>query len=665
MRKNISGQIVAFQAINSTDGSDVTTGSPVVYYTIDGGTQAQTTASAVHEGHGQWTVALTQAETNGDHIAFSFVLSGAISQTINVYTINADITNLDAAITTRSTFNSASDTVANVTTVGSVTGAVGSVTGNVGGSVNSVVGDVGGNVVGSVASVSGAVGSVTGNVGGNVVGSVGSVAGNVAGSVASVTGSVGSVTGNVSGSVASVTGAVGSVTGNVGGSVGSVVAEVTTDSASRTASKATLADLSGVALASAQLASSDVSDAVWNVAVSSYNNAGTFGRGFKQVKEGLISDDGQATANGTTTSFVSNLSSAVDDFYNEKTIVFTSGALTGQSRIISDYNGTTKTITVDTREPFTSAVQSGDEFILLAIHSHTMSEIVHSIWVEPQTNFASDTGSFGFYLDAAVSTSGGGGTVTVSDITQAALAKFVTTDTGETVAASGSVAEISQGSAGGNVTVGAFTQAALAEFASVDTGETDVAGGSVCSLSGGFVINESATVAASDVRSGVPFGSFTGTLVVPSVEDVEIGVQYGASGTEYTGTLTALPTTNSIPAVNNGNAKNIVAGNTYRDGFGDVATWDWLSGSFPAYAAGATATLVCSLRNRPSDRTEISLTIDDSGSPVVLKLELTPEQSRQLVSGQYRYDVKIVWSNGDTKTMVFGDLNVYEPYSLQ
>jgi hypothetical protein len=270
-------------------------------------------------------------------------------------------------------------------------------------------------------------------------------------------------------------------------------------------------------------------------------------------------------------------------------------------------------------------------------------------------------------LDAAVSTSGGGGggTVTVSDITQAALAKFVTTDTGETVAASGSVAAISQGSAGGNVTVGAFTQAALAEFASVDTGETDVAGGSVCSLSGGFVINETATVAASDVRSGVPFGSFTGTLVVPSVDDVEIGVQYGASGTEYTGTLTALPTTNSIPAVNNGNAKNIVAGNTYRDGFGDVATWDWLSGSFPAYAAGATATLVCSLRNRPSDRTEIGLTIDDSGSPVVLKLELTPEQSRQLVSGQYRYDVKIVWSNGDTKTMVFGDLNVYEPYSLQ
>lgn len=76
-------------------------------------------------------------------------------------------------------FDPAADTVANVTTVGSVTGAVGSVTGAVGsvtGAVGSVTGNVGGNVAGSVGSVTGAVGSVTGNVGGNVTGSVGSLA---------------------------------------------------------------------------------------------------------------------------------------------------------------------------------------------------------------------------------------------------------------------------------------------------------------------------------------------------------------------------------------------------------------------------------------------------------------------------------------------------------
>lgn len=71
-----------------------------------------------------------------------------------------------------------------------------------------VSGNVNGNVAGSVGSVTGAVGSVTGNVGGNVVGSVGSVTG----AVGSVTGNVG---GNVVGSVASVTGAVGSVTAGV------------------------------------------------------------------------------------------------------------------------------------------------------------------------------------------------------------------------------------------------------------------------------------------------------------------------------------------------------------------------------------------------------------------------------------------------------------------
>ena len=55
---------------------------------------------------------------------------------------------------------------------GNVTGSVASVTGNVGGNVTGSVG----SVTGAVASVTGAVGSVTGNVGGNVTGSVGSLA---------------------------------------------------------------------------------------------------------------------------------------------------------------------------------------------------------------------------------------------------------------------------------------------------------------------------------------------------------------------------------------------------------------------------------------------------------------------------------------------------------
>ena len=125
------------------------------------------------------------------------------------------------------------DTLAAVTTVGSVTGAVGSVTGAVG----SVTGNVGGNVAGSVA-------SVTGNVGGNVVGSVGSV-----------TGAVGSVTGNVG--------------GNVTGSVGSVAAGGIT--AASIATGAIDAD------ALAADAGAELADAVWDEALAGHAGAGTAG----------------------------------------------------------------------------------------------------------------------------------------------------------------------------------------------------------------------------------------------------------------------------------------------------------------------------------------------------------------------------------------------------
>lgn len=51
-------------------------------------------------------------------------------------------------------------------------------------------------------------------------------------------------------------------------------------------------------------------------------------------------------ASATTTSFVSNLTEATDDHYNGRIIVFTSGAVAGQATDITDYNGTTKAITM-------------------------------------------------------------------------------------------------------------------------------------------------------------------------------------------------------------------------------------------------------------------------------------------------------------------------------
>ena len=117
MKKNEGGQVVAFQAVSSTDGSAVTTGSPTVYVTIDGGTQATGTNTAIHEGQGSWSYVPTQAETDGDHVVYTFTLAGCINQSVNVYPVVVS----EYQATGFSTFNAATDTVANVGTVATCT----------------------------------------------------------------------------------------------------------------------------------------------------------------------------------------------------------------------------------------------------------------------------------------------------------------------------------------------------------------------------------------------------------------------------------------------------------------------------------------------------------------------------------------------------------------
>ena len=92
VRKNTAGQVVAFQAVSTTDGSAVTTGTPVVYYTIDGGTQGTGAGTSTHEGNGCWSYAPAQAETNGNHVVFTFALTGAVSQSVNLYPVAFDPT---------------------------------------------------------------------------------------------------------------------------------------------------------------------------------------------------------------------------------------------------------------------------------------------------------------------------------------------------------------------------------------------------------------------------------------------------------------------------------------------------------------------------------------------------------------------------------------------
>jgi hypothetical protein len=88
MKKNVASQVIGVQMVSASDGSAFT-GSVTVYVTGNGGTQAIGTVGSgvcAHEGNGFHTYAPSQAETNYDHIAFTFIGTGAVPATIQIYT---------------------------------------------------------------------------------------------------------------------------------------------------------------------------------------------------------------------------------------------------------------------------------------------------------------------------------------------------------------------------------------------------------------------------------------------------------------------------------------------------------------------------------------------------------------------------------------------------
>lgn len=67
-------------------------------------------------------------------------------------------------------------------------------------------------------------------------------------------------------------------------------------------------------------------------------------------------------ASATTTSFIITSTEATDDHFNGRALIFTSGNLINQATRISDYTGSTKTVTVDT---LTEAPGNGDTFVIV------------------------------------------------------------------------------------------------------------------------------------------------------------------------------------------------------------------------------------------------------------------------------------------------------------
>lgn len=88
MKKNVASQVIGAQMVAAADGSAFT-GTVTCYVTGDGGTQAlgaNGSGVCAHEGNGFHTYGPSQAETNYDHVAFTFIGTGAVPVTIQVYT---------------------------------------------------------------------------------------------------------------------------------------------------------------------------------------------------------------------------------------------------------------------------------------------------------------------------------------------------------------------------------------------------------------------------------------------------------------------------------------------------------------------------------------------------------------------------------------------------
>jgi len=88
MLKNVAGQSIGVQMTVVASGLPFT-GAVTIYVTGDRGTQvigSEGSGLCAHEGNGFHSYAPAQAETNFDHIAWTFLGAGAITVTVQLYT---------------------------------------------------------------------------------------------------------------------------------------------------------------------------------------------------------------------------------------------------------------------------------------------------------------------------------------------------------------------------------------------------------------------------------------------------------------------------------------------------------------------------------------------------------------------------------------------------
>lgn len=129
----------------------------------------------------------------------------------------------------------------------------------------------------------------------------------------------------------------------------------------------------------ARFVNSELVDLVWDEILSkaTHNVAQSAGKILRNQAAIVSIDCSIDDVTPSAISFISDCVETTDDFYIDQNLVFTSGGLQGQSRVVSAYNGTTKLVTVD--EAFSFAPADGDDFSILSPHIHPVSQIADTI----------------------------------------------------------------------------------------------------------------------------------------------------------------------------------------------------------------------------------------------------------------------------------------------
>ena len=274
MIRNSGAQIVGAQMVTASDGSAFT-GAVTCYVTGDGGTQAVGSVGSgacTHEGNGYHTYAPAKAETDYTHVAFTFVGTGAVPATVQMYP--------DPSVLRRATAQGGTATTITLDASASATNDIFN-----GAAIAIVKGTGAGQTPRTVTDYNGT----------------------------------------------------------------SKIATVDVDWAI-TPDSASVFEIYSVPPAPAS----------FDADLISINGSAEAAVALSTSGEGII--PGTVASGSTTTAVVTALTEATNDHYKDRAVVFTTGALKGQARTITDYNGSTKTLTV---AALTEIPSNGDKFVIV------------------------------------------------------------------------------------------------------------------------------------------------------------------------------------------------------------------------------------------------------------------------------------------------------------